>query len=51
MALMSGQPRNATITALEPSVLYSLDQKHFQLAMSQQASFEAEIRNSLFDRQ
>lgn len=51
MALMSGQPRNATVTALESSVLYSLDQKHFQLAMSQQASFEAEIRNSLFDRQ
>jgi putative ABC transport system ATP-binding protein len=51
MALLYGQPRNATVISRQPSVLYSLDQEHFELAMSQQASFESEIRNSLFDRQ
>jgi len=51
MSLMYGQPRNATVTTIQPSWIYSLEQDQFQLAMSQQASFEAEIRNSLFDRQ
>jgi putative ABC transport system ATP-binding protein len=51
MSLLYGQPRNATVTTTQPSSLYSLEQDQFQLAMSQQASFEAEIRNSLFDRQ
>lgn len=51
MSLMYSQPRNATVTTIQPCLLYSLDQDHFRLAMSQQASFEAEIRNSLFDRQ
>lgn len=51
MSLMYGQPRNATVTTTQACLLYSLDQDQFRLAMSQQASFEAEIRNSLFDRQ
>lgn len=51
LALMYGQPRNATVVAREPSVLYSLNQEQFKSAMSQQSSFEAEIRKSLFDRQ
>lgn len=50
MSLLYGQPRNATVKTLRPSLLYSLDQNHFRLAMSEQASFEDEIRNSLFDR-
>ncbi len=51
MALMYDQPRNATVTTLKKTVLYSLDKARFAKAMSQQASFESEIRNSLFDRQ
>lgn len=51
LALMYGQPRNATVITREPSVLYSLNQEQFKMAMSQQSSFEAEIRKSLFDRQ
>jgi putative ABC transport system ATP-binding protein len=51
LALMYGQPRNATVVTKEKSVLYSLSQEQFKAAMSQQASFEAEIRKSLFDRQ
>ncbi len=51
MALLTGQPRNATVEAVTESVLYSLSKDHFKLAMEKQASFEAEIRTSLFDRQ
>jgi putative ABC transport system ATP-binding protein len=50
-ALLTGQPRNASIVALTDTILYSLSQEKFQQAMHQQASFEAEIRASLFDRQ
>lgn len=51
MALLTGQPRNATIETIEETTLYSLSQEHFRTAIAQQASFETEIRNSLFDRQ
>ncbi|MEO8269386.1 MAG: ATP-binding cassette domain-containing protein [Aureliella sp.] len=51
MALLTGQPRNASVMALEETVLYSLSQDRFRQAIAQQASFEAEIRRSLFDRQ
>lgn len=50
-ALLTGQPRNASVVALSDSILYSLNQENFQQAMQQQPSFEAEIRASLFDRQ
>lgn len=51
MALLSGNPRNASIVTLDETVLYSLSQEHFRQAISEQASFETEIRTSLFDRQ
>lgn len=51
MALLTGHPRNATIETVEETTLYSLSQEHFRKAIAQQASFETEIRNSLFDRQ
>lgn len=51
MALLTGQPRNATVETLEQTVLYTLSQERFRQAIGQQASFEAEIRASLFDRQ
>lgn len=51
MALLTGQPRNASVVTLEETVLYSLSQDRFRQAIAQQASFEAEIRRSLFDRQ
>ncbi len=50
MALLTGQPRNASIDTLEDTVLFSLSKPDFQLAMSERASLEAEIRSSLFDR-
>ncbi len=51
MALLTGQPRNASVQTTQETVLYSLSQERFQQAIAQQASFETEIRNSLFNRQ
>lgn len=51
MALLTGQPRNASVEAVTDSVLYELSQEQFRKAIAQQASFESEIRTSLFDRQ
>ena len=51
MALLTGEPRNASVDTLEDTVLYSLSQVQFQQAIAAQASFETEIRTSLFDRQ
>ncbi len=51
MALLTGQPRNASVDTLTETTLYSLSQEQFRVAIAEQASFETEIRNSLFDRQ
>ncbi len=51
MALLTGQPRNASVDTLEETILYTLRQEQFNVAISRQASFETEIRTSLFDRQ
>jgi putative ABC transport system ATP-binding protein len=50
MALLTGQPRNASIVTLEETTLYTLSKANFQAAMSERASWDAEIRSSLFDR-
>jgi putative ABC transport system ATP-binding protein len=50
-ALLTGQPRNASIETLSECDLYSLNQERFREAMAQQASFETELRTSIFDRQ
>jgi putative ABC transport system ATP-binding protein len=50
MALLTGQPRNASVDTLTETVLYSLSKPDFQAAMADRASMEAEIRSSLFDR-
>jgi putative ABC transport system ATP-binding protein len=50
MALLTGQPRNASVDTVEETVLYSLSKQNFQAAMDERASFESEIRSSLFDR-
>ncbi|MCC6508571.1 MAG: ATP-binding cassette domain-containing protein [Pirellulaceae bacterium] len=50
-ALLTGQPRNASIVTLTDSTLYSLSQEKFNFAVGQRASVVDEIRTSLFDRQ
>jgi putative ABC transport system ATP-binding protein len=51
MALLSGQPRNATVRVTEPSLLYSLSQERFRGAFSDRATMESEVREAYFDRQ
>jgi putative ABC transport system ATP-binding protein len=49
-ALLTGQPRNATVVALEETVLYALSEPDFKRAMADSASLEEEIRRTVFDR-
>lgn len=49
-ALLTGQPRNATVWPLEETLLYSLSKSNFRSAMSESATMETEIREAYFDR-
>jgi len=44
-ALLSGEPRNATVVAAQPVELYSLDKTEFQAVIKASASLEQELRN------
>ncbi|PON13176.1 hypothetical protein C2W62_35720 [Candidatus Entotheonella serta] len=50
-ALLTGEPRNATVRASEPVVLYSLDKVHFQAAVADSSSLREQLMNILFQRQ
>lgn len=47
-ALMTGEPRNAHVDAVDEVVVYSLDAKSFQQAMAERASLDEEVRTTLF---
>jgi len=50
-ALLTGAPRNATVTAKEALEVYSLGKEDFQAVLRASASFEEELRKALFSRQ
>jgi putative ABC transport system ATP-binding protein len=50
-ALLTGAPRNATVTAKEPLEVYSLGNEDFQAVIRASATFEEELRKALFARQ
>ncbi|MCH2115331.1 MAG: ATP-binding cassette domain-containing protein [Pirellulales bacterium] len=50
-ALITDEPRNATITAQEKSVFYVLGKNDFRRVLETSASFEEELRQALFNRQ
>lgn len=50
-ALMTGEPRNATIRAKTPLVLCGLDKNEFHETMEASATFKEELRKVLFERQ
>ncbi len=50
-ALLTGEPRNASVFAKTDTVLYALGKDDFQAAIETSASFEEELRKALFDRQ
>ncbi len=49
-ALLTGQPRNATVVALEDTTLYALSEPDFKRAMAESVTMEEEIRRTVFDR-
>jgi CRP-like cAMP-binding protein len=51
VALMTDNPRNATITALEETICYVLSRDEFQMVIEKSPSFEEELRRALFARQ
>ena len=51
VALMTDKPRNATIKAIDPTTCYVLSRDEFQAVIKKSASFEEELRKTLFSRQ
>ncbi len=50
-ALITDEPRNATIRAREKSVFYALGKEDFRRVLETSATFEEELRQALFRRQ
>ena len=50
VALLKDQPRNATVTAREPTVVYSLSKENFLAAVHSHKSFEDQMSAVLFSR-
>lgn len=50
-ALITDEPRNATIVAREKSVFYALGKDDFRAVLEASATFEQELRQALFNRQ
>ncbi len=50
-ALITGQPRSATIRAKEPVEVYTLDKVNFQEAIAASDSFKQQIYKAYFQRQ
>ena len=51
LALMTGQPRNASIRAVDECLLYSLSKDRFRAALDETATMDTEVREAYFDRQ
>ena len=49
-ALITDEPRNATIVAREKSVFYTLGKEDFRAVLDTSATFEQELRQALFNR-
>ncbi len=50
-ALITAEPRNASIVASEKSIFYTLGKHDFRTVLEQSATFEYELRKALFNRQ
>jgi len=50
VALIKDQPRNANVTAMEPTICYVLDREEFRSVVDSSDSFESELRKALFER-
>ena len=50
-ALLTGEPRNATVIATKTTLLYSLGKEDFQAAIADSDSLREELQKVLFERQ
>jgi len=50
-ALLTGEPRNASVVAKEEVVVYTLGKEDFREVIDSSASFSEELRKALFERQ
>ncbi|MEQ8785920.1 MAG: ATP-binding cassette domain-containing protein [Pirellulaceae bacterium] len=50
-ALLTGNPRNASVVTREETVLYTLGKDNFNAVLASSSSFEDELRKALFERQ
>ena len=50
VALIKDQPRNATVTATEPTVCYVLDKEDFREVIDSSDTFDQELRKAMFSR-
>lgn len=50
-ALITDEPRNASVVAREKSTFYALGKDDFRAVLEQSATFEQELRQALFNRQ
>jgi CRP-like cAMP-binding protein len=49
-ALITGEPRNATVVARDDVVLYELKKEDFMAALNASASFNEQLRDVFFKR-
>lgn len=49
-ALITGNPRNATVETLEPTELYALDKPNFEATLTRSKTFEQQLRDTLYQR-
>jgi trk system potassium uptake protein TrkA len=50
IALLTGEPRTATVVAREPLELLSLNQEDFRAALKRSKSLEEQLREALYTR-
>lgn len=50
-ALITDEPRNASVVASEKSIFYALGKDDFRAVLEKSATFEEELRQALFNRQ
>ena len=50
-ALITGEPRNATVRTTRSTLLYALGKADLRSALDAKAPFEQELQKALFDRQ
>ncbi|MGA2065869.1 MAG: ATP-binding cassette domain-containing protein [Thermoguttaceae bacterium] len=49
-ALVTGEPRNANVSARQDVEVYTLDKEHFRAVIQASATFEEELRKAIFER-